>query len=146
MGPEADTEAAPPPRPRALANAFIALFLLVQVAVPLTYYLGERVEDERFGWRMFSTVRLRRCDVRVSETVAGTSRPVPLTSELHIAWINLIKRGRTAVVHEFLAHRCVESGADEVLVDRRCIDTDGTTLPPDPTAIACATGELRADP
>jgi hypothetical protein len=77
---------------------------------------------------------------------AAWGQPVPLGRTLHVAWINLMKRGRTAVVHEYLAHRCEASGADEVVVERRCRDTDGTVLPTDHTTIECASGQVRAEP
>src|SRR5690242_15394556 len=47
------------PRNRLWSNVFIALFLAYQLAMPLRYYLGGRGYDERFSWRMFSTLRMQ---------------------------------------------------------------------------------------
>ena len=74
---------------------FIAAFLLVQLLLPLAYYVGRRdPHDERFAWRMFSPMRMVRCTLDVTRDGA----PVPLGSEFHEAWIELAQRGRFAVI------------------------------------------------
>src|SRR6185369_4719609 len=64
-----------------------ALWLLVHVAIPLHYYyLGDDLYDERFAWRMFSAVRLQRCEVVVTELARGSVRAVPLIQILPAPW------------------------------------------------------------
>jgi hypothetical protein len=130
-------------RSRALSNAFIALFLLYQVAMPLRYYLGGRGDDERFSWRMFSSVRLQKCEVRVQEIVAGQSREVKLSQAVQIAWIGMLERNRPQAVEKLLRRRCRESGVTETRYTRRCRDTDGSALPPLELRMDCAHGDLR---
>jgi hypothetical protein len=133
-------------RPRRAANVFIALFLLYQLAMPLSYYLGDGGYDERFSWRMFSTLRLQRCDVAVQERIGGeggTLRQVPLVQELQVAWINMLKRYRTDVVQKFMASRCRGDDVYEVRYVRRCADTDGSLLPATGLTMTCQSGEVR---
>lgn len=132
-------------RARRIANAFIALFLAYQVATPLSYYAGERVYDERFGWRMFSTVRLQQCELRMEEIPAdnGTARPVALGGTLHVAWINLLKRGWPRVIERYLGNHCAHEKVAEVRLERRCRTTDGTELPPERFALACGAERMR---
>lgn len=132
-------------RARRVANVFIALFLAYQIVTPLSYYLSERVYDERFGWRMFSTVRLQQCElsVQVADAKDGVPRAVGLGATLHIAWINLLKRGWPRVIERFLTDRCASDGVAEVRLERRCRTPDGTELAPERFALACGTDHVR---
>jgi hypothetical protein len=135
---------APPLASRALGNALIAAFLLFQIAMPLRYYLGGRGYDERFSWRMFSSVRMQRCDVRVREVLDGDDeRAVGLERELQVAWIGMLERYRSQVVDEFLARRCARDGVRRARYERACTDTDGTVLPRMHVALDCATERLE---
>ena len=114
--PSPDPIAAPPAgRPRAIASAVIALWLLCQIGFPLSYYLGDSLPEERFAWRMFSSVSVYggQCALTVSETVADPAaesgritREIDLDQALHAAWGTHIRRGRRAVIDRFLAWRC----------------------------------------
>lgn len=116
--------------PVAAARAFlaswrgkaIAAFVLVQLALPITYYLRRDRHDERFAWRMFSTMRMATCDVRMQR--AG--QPVALGGEFHEAWIELAKRGRQSVIEEMGAHLCRKYPGQEIVVNLRCHYLDGT--------------------
>lgn len=114
---------------RTLSNAIIGLFLAVQVLVPLGYYLGDGGTDERFRWRMFSSVRLQRC--RVSVRGYGTEGPQRLDpgQDIQVAWVNLLKRNRPRVVERYLERACQREGLARVRLRRRCRDTDGSELP-----------------
>ena len=144
----AEGEPAPQPaagtRARAAALAFIALFLLFQIAMPLRYYLGERGSDERFSWRMFSSVRMQKCRVRLDETVDGERRSVDLDREVQVAWIGMLERYRPTVVEKVLRRRCERGGATRVDFERRCVDTDGSVLPSLLVGVDCASGDLTA--
>ncbi|MDH5674098.1 MAG: HTTM domain-containing protein [Myxococcales bacterium] len=136
-----------PPANRRLANAFILLFLAYQVLMPLRYYLGEGGYDERFSWRMFSTLRLQRCSIAVTEQGGDSQdlgpRPVDLKSELHVAWINILKRYRPAVVEKFMRSRCRQADVSSVGYLRNCVDTDGATLPPLELKLDCDSGRVQ---
>jgi len=102
-------------RPR---DAFLALFLAAQVGLPLHYYLL-RAEppasyDERFAWRMFSPVRMLKCEYRYA--IGGET--VSLGSRVHVAWSSLIKRGRAQVAQAVGEHLCAEGRP--VTVRLRC--------------------------
>ena len=133
------------PRSRALANALILAFLAYQVAMPLRYYLNDLRYDERFSWRMFSTLRLQRCTAQVHETVDGAERTLDLRKELQVAWIGMLERYRRPVVDKLLARRCAKHEASSVSFTRRCTDTDGSQLPEITVSLNCGTGKLVAD-
>ncbi len=116
-----------------LANAFIALFLAYQVAMPLRYYIGGRGLDERFSWRMFSSIRMLDCKVEVQEQVGDNGEPytrrLNLKKEVQIAWIGLLERGRQLVIEKLLRRRCDESGVLKVAYELSCVAPDGKALP-----------------
>jgi hypothetical protein len=145
---QARTVSAPPPREHKrklklklkLQNVFIALFLAVQIGVPLRYYLGDHDYDERFSWRMFSTLRLRDCTVHVIETPRGagaTQHPVAIEQDVHVAWVRLLERMRSAVVDKYLRRRCELAQVDHVEYVRTCKDTDGSELPATRVNLSC---------
>lgn len=95
-------------------SAFIAAYVVLQVALPLRYYLGDHDPfDERFAWRMFSPVRALDCDVAFFDET-HEPKPIELRKQLHAVWINLIKRARPAVVQSFARHWCDGRAADGV--------------------------------
>jgi hypothetical protein len=132
---------------RAWSNAFIAGFLLLQLFLPLRYHAMGRGSDERFAWRFFSSVGMRRCEVRIDEAIdrggVVRRRAVHLPSELSSVWIALLQRERPAVVEKFLRRRCGPAEVLEVFYRRTCIDPDGGVVPPRLLAWNCARGELR---
>jgi len=107
---------------RAKSGSYAWLWLLVaiQIAIPASYYLRDTGrDDERFAWRMFSGVRLKRCTALLREQQGGRAVPVPLRGALHSSWIHAVERGRQRVIERFLSARC-DRGADSVLLERRC--------------------------
>ena len=127
------------------ALIFIHVFLAIQVLAPLTYY-GARADgnDERFAWRMFSSVRMVSC--RVEFRTGADEQPVrDLHSVFHEAWIQLSKRGRLEVIEAMAHELCrrapggVDAEADaetlgtapevrpEVRVGITCTGVDGQT-------------------
>ncbi len=106
-----------------MTDAFIACYLVAQVALPLGYYLGLRAPaDERFAWRMFSAARLDRCEaaVTVRDTASGPPRPFPLDEPLQRGWVVQLTRGQPRVVEGVLARACEEAGAISATLVRRC--------------------------
>lgn len=122
------------PRARLAANVFIGLFLAYQVAMPLRYYMTGRGLDERFSWRMFSSVRMLECTVDVDEHVLGADgsthqRDVSLKKEVQVAWIGLLERGRSLVIEKFLQRRCDQEGVVKVDYYLGCVAPDGSKPP-----------------
>jgi hypothetical protein len=86
-------------------NGAIAGFVIVQLLVPLHYYTVRRDDhDERFAWRMFSSMRLLTCEVefRIND------QPIEPLTEFHDAWLALARRGRRTVVEAMAARLCHE--------------------------------------
>lgn len=134
-------------RGRIASDVFIAAFLIVQLALPLRYYLGGGGADERFSWRMFSSVRMQRCDVVVDDIVdrngARVPRKVDLRATIHGAWINILERYRSAVVEKMLRRRCAIPGVHAARYTRNCKNTDGSKQRPVRVEMDCARGESR---
>ncbi|HVV87408.1 MAG TPA: hypothetical protein VHE35_30410 [Kofleriaceae bacterium] len=96
---------------------FIAAFVVVQLALPLDYYLARRdPHDERFAWRMFSPTRMVTCHVTM--TVDG--QPVTLEKEFHDAWLALAARGRRTVIEQMGYHLCHEHKGAAVIARAQC--------------------------
>jgi hypothetical protein len=110
---------APPMR---LRSAVILLYLVVQIALPLRYYLGLRDRyDERFSWRMFSSTRMVRCQPKFR----ADDQAVALAGLFHQAWLGLAQRGRRDVV-EAMAHTlCATPGVQRVTLSMQCVGSDG---------------------
>jgi hypothetical protein len=134
-------------RSRALSNAFIALFLLFQVAMPLRYYLLGGGYDERFSWRMFSTLRMQKCQVQVDDVIVQNGKRTPrrldLRATLHGAWINILQRYRPAAVDKLLLRRCATAAVVAARYVRHCESTDGRKLPSIEVEMDCQQGSSR---
>jgi hypothetical protein len=124
----------------------IAAFLLFQLAMPLRYYLGGGGTDERFSWRMFSSVRMQKCDVNVRETIVRNGKPaqqtVDLGREMQVAWVGMLERYRPTVVDKFLRRRCEQARASSVRYLRKCTNTDGSQSAPLAVEINCTAGTI----
>lgn len=126
------------PRRRNLAIAVFAGWALLQVATPLSYYLGDDVYDERFAWRMFSAVRVQHCSVDARETVGGLTRPIPVAEILPAPWISLLQRNRPAVIRRFLAFRCAsDAHPTEVVLTHACRSVTDEALPSVRRSLRC---------
>ncbi|GEM_PF-1046314 len=117
-------------------DAFIATWLIVQIVLPLSYYVraatvpteGEGradLYDERFTWRMFSPVRMLRC---TPEYLVNGEGPVSLERHVHSAWISLLKRGRMDVVEAVSGYLCAQPGTESVRLELRCREADGSRV------------------
>jgi len=127
-----DPIASPPPgRARALAGAVIAVWLVAQVALPVSYYLGGSLAEERFAWRMFSSVSAygAQCALSVVETVSAPGAPEgritrepDLARILHAAWLAHLHRGRALAIDRFLTWRCLRDPSIIAIEFRRSCD------------------------
>lgn len=143
-----------PPR-QLLVNCFIAAFLLVQILVPLSYYTGDRGNDERFAWRMFSTVRQQLLSQRASSVVVepadsnGMAWRVTLVDQLvSEPWVEFIEQDQRIVVDRFLEWRCKRGDSGEVRLEVKRWNADGHSLPTVRHSIDCAVreGNLESTP
>lgn len=147
--PSADLDPPPDGPTRTRAGWTLALFALVSIAIPLRYYLGDDLYDERFAWRMFSRVRVQECSAEVTEdgaplVVLGRDPSAP--GILPAPWHSLLQRNRPAVVRRFLRWRCAAEGERDVVeVTTRCRDTSAELLPPIVRAIDCASGDITEE-
>jgi hypothetical protein len=122
-------------RAHPLKAILIGLFVSAQIVLPLSYYLGDYPWDERFSWRMFSTVRSLSCEVsawRERDEGAegrrttrcpqgeGLCEQVALSQELHMVWVNLLKRGRREVLKAFVEQQCAQSPSRALYVRFAC--------------------------
>lgn len=114
---------------RARPALWLWLLVLVQVAIPASYYVRADRDDERFAWRMFSSVRMRRCEVSAFDVRDdGLRMRVPLAEVLHASWIRSLERGRRNVIERFLATRCAPL-VREGYLERRCREPSGENIP-----------------
>jgi hypothetical protein len=148
---------------RANARWHAALWLAValQIAIPASYYVraarGTQAapDDERFAWRMFSGIRLKRCSVsargvsraslgRGSARFAEATEPLAVSGALHGSWVHSLERGRRRVIERFLASRCALQGASFARVElmRNCRDVTSRPEAPEVYRYDCAQGTL----
>ena len=121
------------------------LWLAYHLLVPLRYYAlpDHDVYDERFAWRMFSAVRVQRCEVSVHETVLGQRRAVNLERILPMPWVALVERNRPAVQRGMLEFLCERPTAPSgVEVESRCVEPSGERAPTVQRAIDCESGAI----
>src|SRR5687768_13667023 len=135
------------PEPQGRWRTFLpiagTIWVVLMLAIPLRYYVGGDRYDERFAWRMFSAVRVQRCQVRVSEEREGIERNIALMEVLPAPWTALLERNRASVIERFLRWRCEErEGTTRVRFRNDCLDANGTALSPTIRLIECASGDI----
>ncbi len=113
-----------------LRNAFIAIVLASQILLPLRYYVGDDLFDERFAWRMFSPIRVTGCGVSWFEVQDGVRTPVQPATEIPVPWASLMRRARQPVIVGYARHRCERMRGQVAEPDLRaavtCAHPDGT--------------------
>lgn len=108
---------------RTWRGRFIVGFLLVQVLLPLRYYIHNRdPHDERFAWRMFSPMRMVQCSPRF---IVGEKLVDP-RSEFHEAWAEIAGRGRFVVIEAMGKELCARHPDTSVRVELECLYLDHT--------------------
>ncbi len=102
--------------------AFIAIWLAVQILAPLDYYLlRSDKHDERFAWRMFSPMRMLRCEPHF--LVGGVESPLGRT--FHEGWVEIAERGRLVVLEAMGQRLCRDNPGKDVRLDMTCTRIDG---------------------
>jgi hypothetical protein len=147
-----DIASPPPGRPRAVASAVIGAYLLWQILLPLSYYLGGDRADERFAWRMFSARREvnKTCRVHVIQWFpdggSWSHREIRLGQTTQPTWTRLLERRQPAVVEKFLRTRCaLDSSVEDIQFVRTCAGPDGTRSRFDDLVLNCRTGLLTRE-
>lgn len=110
---------------RALAatwrGRFILAFLASQLLIPLHYYtVRTDPHDERFAWRMFSPMRMARCQSQFTVD----RQPVVLGSNFHEAWLEMVDRGRMYVIEQMAHELCRDNPGKAVEVTLQCTYQD----------------------
>ena len=62
--------------------------------------------------------------------------------DVQVAWLELLRRNRPAVVERYLERRCELSRPDSVRYTRSCIQSDGERLPQQRATLHCDSGRL----
>ena len=133
------------------SSSLLWLLVLVHVLVPASYYLWrDDVDDERFAWRMFSVVRLKRCMVEAWEShdPDGEVRaPIDLPRVVHASWLRLLERGRKSVIESVLVRGCSTDRGDArdpqwppprlTVLERYCTAPSGRALPAERYQYSC---------
>jgi hypothetical protein len=126
----------PPPQVRRRwINMVIVLVLASQIVTPLTYYLYKEPTNERFAWRMFSSVHMsdwNRMQI-VGTTRAGgrtVQQVVPIEEMLvESSWKNLYA-AQPDYRDKFLRYYLVGSGADQVYYEAQGVWPSGRPMEP----------------
>ena len=145
----------PAPRgPRRLcASVFIALFLLIQAVIPATYYLSANRDDERFCWRMFSTVKVHHvihatyCTANVYQHVERSdhvvTQPVQIETMLPRVWIAALTRSQVDVIWKVFNRCCDAQSVHEVRLEVTCPKMNQFSFEPVQWAMDCDTRLIR---
>jgi hypothetical protein len=101
----------------------ILAYVAVQIVAPLHYYtVREDKHDERFAWRMFSTVRMLDCQPLSGAMFTVDGKAVPMGNTFHEAWIKLAERGREVVLEAMADKLCRDHPGGDVRLDLTCFD------------------------
>jgi hypothetical protein len=121
----------PPPHPsaksRRRSSIFIAAFVLLQFAIPLTYLGRDDASDDRFTWRRFAAPDAPNCETSASlERFGGERETLRVEKLIHEDWVSYVQRGRQSVLDAFLLKQCEGGGIEQVELVNRCSDERGT--------------------
>ena len=106
---------------------FIAAFVLLQFAIPLTYLGREDASDDRFTWRSFRAPDAPDCETSASlERFGGERETLQIETMIHEDWVSYVQRGRRSVLDAFLLKQCEDEGIELVELVNECDDQRGT--------------------
>ena len=105
-----------------MTRLFILAFVIIQLCIPLHYYLLRKDEnDERFAWRMFSPIHMRQCRTKL----LLDDQLVVLPRKFHQAWIRIANRGRMHVINQMASKLCAENPGKSVRISVVCRAANG---------------------
>ncbi len=111
-----------------MRNGLIAGYLVLQIALPASYYFRDDPLDERFAWRMFSPVRTVSCQTLLYDESNGRKRRLQLLREVHVAWKGLLERGREHILAGFARKWCGETPGRKLTADISCSTPEAIVL------------------
>ena len=125
----------PPPSGRRTWIAVgVAIFLVSQILIPVSYYLRGEPTSERFAWRMFSSIDLStwRTEVTILVDQNGTvvEQQVPLSATLQEAYVTGIQRAQFDIVEPFMRRLSEQPGLQEVRLEARGTLPSGKEMTP----------------
>ena len=113
------------------------------IVAPASYYFRADPFDERFAWRMFSSVRTLQCKVEVIERDKnGAGQKVDPSRIVPGTWVKHLQRAQPKVVAHYLESRCSPE-TRQVVMTRQCRNADTTRGPSSRWLYDCGTGELE---
>ena len=111
-------DAAPTGSKKMVIAIGIMLFLLVQIAIPTSYYFADKPTSERFSWRMFSSVDLSTWKTKVTAVVElngqQIEREVPMEASLQETYVKAVQRAQLDIVEPFMRRLAAQDGVREV--------------------------------
>lgn len=126
----------PPPKKQIqrVVNWFITVCLLFQAAIPLSYYLFKQPTNERFAWRMFSSVHMSdwNCQVRevVEENGQMIERIVPIGSILEESSVRGMQTGQLDIAAKFIRRWAQRPEVRQVTYEAQGIWPSGRKMAP----------------
>ena len=128
---------------RRTRHILIAVFLAIQCGLPLHYYLGADPYDERFAWRMYSPMRMVKCQTAVYEGRGKDRKKIKLSGDVGMPWVKGVSRGNLRVLEAYARRRCTALEAEgkqaHLYASVRCKLPDGTLdVRAKPTEDLCA--------
>lgn len=102
-------------------NLILVGILLLQISLPLAYYLGGGGYDERFAWRMFSAQQEMNqrdgvqiiCHELVSEDSGEVWKSVAVSGETLATWQVAMQRRQPVIIRRYLEWRARTSPAKQ---------------------------------
>ena len=138
----------PPAARRQWINLGIVLFLASQIVTPLTYYLDKEPTNERFAWRMFSSVHMsdwsRMRIVAITRTDGRAVQQVVPVQELLVesSWKSLYA-AQPDYRDKFLRYYLEGSAANELVYEVQGVWPSGREMEPVRERIRRGEGVVR---
>lgn len=112
----------------------IVVFLISQIALPVSYYVGEHPTCERFAWRMFSSVDLSTWEAELTLMVRknGTlvSQQEPIGSYVQDTYVICLQTAQFDIVEPFMRRFLLRPDVEEVRFLAQGTLPSGKRMPP----------------
>ena len=98
----------------------MGLFLVSQIGIPVSYYLGDEATSERYSWRMFSSIDLSSWDTEVTllvnENGTVVETQVPIAGSLQETYVKAIQQADLDIVEQFMRRLSEQPGLQLSLI------------------------------